>query len=113
MDGCGSGQEPRVVVWTVVTVRAVAVPATGAFVPTVEAARVPVTALLVAAVAVVAAVTAGVAAMTPTPAATPRRLAPAATVRERQERFHELRVDRCICMVPMIGVAGESDVRRG
>ena len=66
-----------------------------------------------AAVAVVEAVTAGVAAMTPTPAATPRRLAPAATERERQERFQELRVDRCICMVPMIGVAGESDVQRG
>lgn len=102
-------------VWAVVTVRAVAVLATGALAATVDTAFVLVAAVAtgVPAVAVDDAVTAGVAAMTPTPAATPRRLAPAATERERQERFQELMVDRCICMVPMIGGGGESDVRRG
>ena len=102
-------------VWAVVTVRTVAVLATGALAATVEVAFVLVAAVAtgVLAVADVEAVTAGVAAMTPTPAASPRRLAPAATERERQERFQELMVDRRICMVPMIGGAGESDVRRG
>lgn len=90
-------------VWAVVTATEAGV-ATGAFVATAVVGE--------SADAVDEAVTAGVAAMTPTPAASPRRLAPAATVRERQERFHELMVDRCICMVPMIGVRGESDVRR-
>ena len=92
------------VVWTAVTVRDVEALATGAF------ALVAAVTTGVLAVAVVEAVTAGVAAMTPTPAATPRRLAPAATVRERQERFQELIADRC--MVPMIGGRGENDVRR-
>ena len=100
--------------WTVVTDRVAAVLATGALAATVDVAFVLVAAAAtgVLAVAVDEAVTAGVAAMTPTPAASPRRLAPAATERERQERFQELTVDRCICMVPMIGGAGESDVRR-
>ena len=97
-------------VWAVVTATA-EVAATGAFVATAVAALVLVAAGMPAD-AVDEAVTAGVAAMTPTPAASPRMLAPAATVRERQERFQELMVDRCICMVPMIGVRGENDVRR-